>query len=729
MVANLYGNPHSTSPSSELSTVRVTDVRTRLLRFFRADPDHFDLVFVANATAAIKLVAEAFREVEEPGFWYGYHRDAHTSLVGIRQVATSSRCFESDEEVDAWLRTAGTGKPLEGTTGANVGLLAYPAQSNMNGHRMPLRWAGAARQTNGQAPNHRIYTLLDAAAYVMTAQLDLSDENTAPDFTALSLYKIFGFPDMGALIVRKAAGDLLRRRRYFGGGTVEMVTVMNDPWHAKKEGTLHDALEDGTLPVHQIVALGHALDVHAETFGTMTNVSEHTCALAAHTYLRLQALRHANGRQVCIIYKDEGSKYGDSVTQGPTIAFNIQNSEGSWIGKSDVERLAIARGIHLRTGGVCNAGGIAKFCDLAYWELRRNFSEGMRCGDDLDIIGGKPTGVVRISFGAMSSQQDANTLLRFVDEHFVEKNIIEKTSQCSAALIVPAKCNVSNLTVFPIAGCAGWAVPANVNWTVSERGLAWDQEWCVVAKGTDAPLDSVKYPRMMLIKPELDVERGTLRLIGPSENDTPSTLNISLWDSPLEQEQSDAKHIQADSYQSQAIGTFFANIIGVPSTLSRFRDHRRVAKDRQSAPSLSSTKEYFVTVSTSSDNSSANLVLTNAPAWWDNKYFKVNQVLFEKVVASSKDAASRVYNFRFLHDLHDRSAAAQDPCIKVGDAVHSSTVESISQELSIPAVVADQPTCAKLERLKKSTSLTDFASLMQSHQSRMKSTLRLSRAR
>jgi molybdenum cofactor sulfurtransferase len=44
------------------------------------------------------------------------------------------------------------------------------------------------------------------------------DVDQAPDFTCLSLYKIFGFPDIGALVVRKESGHILTLRRYFGGG-------------------------------------------------------------------------------------------------------------------------------------------------------------------------------------------------------------------------------------------------------------------------------------------------------------------------------------------------------------------------------------------------------------------------------------------------------------------------------------------------------------------------------
>jgi molybdenum cofactor sulfurtransferase len=211
MIANLYGNPHSASNSSQLTTRRIEDIRLRLLGLFKADPDEFDVVFVANATAGIKLVMEAFRDQEE-GYWYGYHRDAHTSLIGVREAATQHRCFTTDAEVSAWVEQ-------EGTLGLSHGLFAYPAQSNMNGRRLPLDWTRRIRMRKQGS----VYTLLDAAALVSTSPLDLSDACSAPDFTVLSLYKMFGFPDLGALIVRKAAGAIFDKRRYFGGGTVEMV--------------------------------------------------------------------------------------------------------------------------------------------------------------------------------------------------------------------------------------------------------------------------------------------------------------------------------------------------------------------------------------------------------------------------------------------------------------------------------------------------------------------------
>ena len=97
------------------------------------------MVFVANATAAIKLVIDCFRDhaaASNTPVWYGYHKDAHTSIVGVRESTKMHRCFTSDEEVDIWINSGGLGGPRA----RQLGLFAYPGQSNMTGRRLPLNW-------------------------------------------------------------------------------------------------------------------------------------------------------------------------------------------------------------------------------------------------------------------------------------------------------------------------------------------------------------------------------------------------------------------------------------------------------------------------------------------------------------------------------------------------------------------------------------------------------------
>ena len=51
-------------------------------------------------------------------------------------------------------------------------------------------------------------------------------------------------------------------RKYFGGGTVHAVSCSEAWYHVRKYGALHEQLEDGSLPIHSIIAVDHALDVH-----------------------------------------------------------------------------------------------------------------------------------------------------------------------------------------------------------------------------------------------------------------------------------------------------------------------------------------------------------------------------------------------------------------------------------------------------------------------------------
>jgi molybdenum cofactor sulfurtransferase len=576
MIANLYGNPHSASNASQLTTRRIEDVRLRLLQMFNADPQEFDVVFVANATAGIKLVMDAFRDQDE-GFWYGYHRDAHTSLIGMREAAKEHRCFASDNEVNDWINSQ--------DVGVGVGpaqLFAYPAQSNMNGRRLPLEWVHRIRKGNRK----HVYTLLDAAALVSTSPLDLGNPNEAPDFTVLSLYKMFGFPDLGALIVRQASASVFDKRRYFGGGTVEMVVCLKEQWHAKKVDSLHERLEDGTLPIHNIMALDSAMTVHQELYTSLDQISRHTTFLARKLYEGLSSLRHGNGAEVCHVYKDPASTYGDSLTQGPVVAFNLRNQCGGWVSNAEVEKLAAIKNVQLRTGGLCNPGGVASSLGLAPWEMRENFSAGQRCGNDNDVMRARPTGMARVSFGAMSTLSDVDKFVDFVSEFFVQECQPLDVSPIMSAAVEPptqSRLHVESLSVYPIKSCAGFSVPPGRAWEVRPEGLAWDREWCLVHQGTGAALSQKRYPKMALIRPSIDLEKGLLRvsLAGALQTNTdlheitvPLSADPRMFTDESVYKEARAKvcgdSIEAKTYRASDISSFFTRALGVACHLARF---------------------------------------------------------------------------------------------------------------------------------------------------------------
>lgn len=503
-----------------------------------------------------------------------------------------------DAEVESWIGGLGGNN---GIGERSSSLFAYPGQSNMTGHRPPLDWCRRLRDATSSSSGP-VYTLYDVASLLSTSPLDLSDASLAPDFTALSFYKIFGFPDLGALIVRKASGAVLRQRKYFGGGTVDMVTTAGTQWHAKKDSSLHSRLEDGTLPFHNIIALQSALEIHQRLYGPMRNVSRHCEFLASRLRCDLIALRHANGLPVCKIYNMD-SISAQPTAQGPIVAFNLLDSHAAYVPKSEVEKLSVVKNIQLRTGGLCNPGGIARHIGLSPEDMRRNFASGQRCGDDNDILDGKPTGAIRVSLGAMSSLKDVERFVEFVKEFYVERDPVVAVGTTlppaghighppPAPTVAPTFI-IESLSVYPIKSCAAFRIPPNIAWEIREKGLAWDRQWCLVHQGTGAALSQKKHPRMTLLKPTIDLQNRVLRVEAEIADMSQRKLEISLeeraivcvpdtpgaCDAYTSRESSVCgSTVAMQIYTAPHIAAFFTEALGAPCTLARLPDRasRRV---------------------------------------------------------------------------------------------------------------------------------------------------------
>src|SRR4029077_11648446 len=123
----------------------------------------------------------------------------------------------------------------------------------------------------------------DAAAYLPSSALSLAD--VPADFVVLSYYKLFGYPTgVGALVVRRDALAMLRRR-YFGGGTVQFASVQNRVARLKKGS---EAFEDGTPNFLATPAVCDGLSWFMNL--EMRRVSEHVAQLTASLLARLRSL-------------------------------------------------------------------------------------------------------------------------------------------------------------------------------------------------------------------------------------------------------------------------------------------------------------------------------------------------------------------------------------------------------------------------------------------------------
>ncbi|XP_042860598.1 molybdenum cofactor sulfurase-like isoform X2 [Penaeus japonicus] len=379
----------------------------------------------------------------------------HTSVLGMRGPAAANgaavHCLQT-EELHHILDKCKTFPYMTNVNQSDVGgdensdraqngcsrkrkhcLFAYSAQCNFSGVKSPLEWIdkvqkGALNSILKQQPINKTddhssentaddciwYVVLDAAGFTATCPLDLSQWK--PDFVPVSFYKIFGYPTgLGCLLVHQRAWTALGKS-YFGGGSVLMidsrkVVVVPRP-------VLHDKFEDGTLAFLNIPAVRYGLDIIEKHTGGMENIQQHVFNLARYTHHSLRSYRHGNGAPVVDIYPRNDN--WDIRNQGSIVNFSLLKSDGSHIGYSQVEKFASLYNIHLRTGCLCNPGACQKYLNISEEMLIQQFKAGHVCGDAHDLVDGRPTGSVRISFGYMSSYRDADQLLQMVKECFVE---------------------------------------------------------------------------------------------------------------------------------------------------------------------------------------------------------------------------------------------------------------------------------------------------------------------
>ncbi|CAG8457127.1 2804_t:CDS:2 [Acaulospora colombiana] len=298
------------------------------------------------------------------------------------------------------------------------------AQCNFSGQRFPLSWANQVKRKLN-TKNSKYLVLLDAAAYLTSSTLSLADKDKSPDFVAMSFYKIFGFPTgLGALLVKTELEPMLKKR-YFGGGTITAVAY--DRQWQKFRSDLSERYEDGTINFLDIISLHHAFTVTERIYTSFQYIKPHVTTLITYLDRRMRAFRHWNGMPVCVVHADHD--YSDNVKQGPVYNFNVRKVDGNWVPYGEIENLASANGIHLRSGGLCNPGCVARWINLSAEEVIRNYQHGKICGDDQYIFNNKITGAVRISLGAMTTIDDIFKWLHFFETYYVESVAPESATE------------------------------------------------------------------------------------------------------------------------------------------------------------------------------------------------------------------------------------------------------------------------------------------------------------
>lgn len=396
---NVFGNPHSSNPTSLAATQLVESAREYVLHFFNADPAEYLAIFTANASAALKLVGESFPFANGR---YLLTFDNHNSVNGIREFAHARGADVTyipvalpDMRVD---ETQLNGELIQPSSKGH-NLFAFPAQSNFSSVKHPLAWIEKAHE-------HGWDVLLDAAAYIPTNKLDLREVH--PDFVPVSFYKLFGYPTgLGALIARKEALAKLRRP-WFAGGTITVASVQSDKYYLAEGAS---AFEDGTLDYLNIPAIEIGLK-HIESIGYDV-IGARVESLTGWLLDNLTQMKHGNGNPLVRLFGPKSTE-----GRGGAVTVNFYDKNGKAFDHRFIESEANKANISLRTGCFCNPGAGEIALGISRVELDVCFAspahEDRLSIDDFRLcIDGKSSGAVRISVGMVTNFEDAQALLKF----------------------------------------------------------------------------------------------------------------------------------------------------------------------------------------------------------------------------------------------------------------------------------------------------------------------------
>ncbi|XP_011702725.1 PREDICTED: molybdenum cofactor sulfurase 3 [Wasmannia auropunctata] len=579
--SSLYANPHSLGIGSSSTQDIIERTRYRILSHFNTNPDEYSVIFTSGATASLKIVAESFRfrtsenngtaKMSPHSGSFVYMQDNHTSVLGMRDVVAARGadvvCLGHDQAFQVLSQPSPPRDPDEKRCGNS--LFVYSAQCNFSGLKYPLGWIGDAQagalSAFANEPSTRWYVLLDAAGFVSTNNLDLSVFK--PDFVCLSFYKMFGYPTgIGALLVRNASADVLEKI-YYGGGTVD-VALSSERFHRKRQ-VLCQKFEDGTVPFLSIASLQYGFEILTKL--TMDQISKHVLSLAKTLHHCLLTLHHCNGKPAVKLYSD--SDYEDRSSQGGIVTFNLIRSNGEYVGYMEVVNMAALFKIHLRTGCFCNPGACQRHLSLSPREILQNYEAGYTCGGAADLMNGKPTGAVRISFGYMSTIKDVQTVLLmitkcFIDEpcirkvpqwwedrkmkgihknhrHFYNSNILDYSIPCitnSEKNIVNnnlrnnfhnksesldrimnsinsskistqiSKCTLQRLFIYPIKSCGAYEIADS--WNLNSKGLEYDREWMIMTSSGTC-LTQKHHTNLCLLNPVILRKQKIMKLTYP----------------------------------------------------------------------------------------------------------------------------------------------------------------------------------------------------------------------
>ncbi len=304
---------------SERTTDAYEGTRDAVARLLNA-PSRDEIVFTANTTAAINLVAHCYgRGVMKPGQAVVISEMEHHANIVPWQMLRDSHGIELRVApiTDAGELDLAALEAL--LTDGRVGLVAMTHMSNVLGSYVP------AERVAALAHAHGALVLFDGSQAVVHRRVDV--QAIGADFYTWTGHKLYGPTGIGVLWARR---ELLERMPPFlgGGDMIASVSFERSTW-----AEVPHKFEAGTPPILESIGLGAAIE-YVETIG-YDAIAAHEAALTERALVRLGAIP---GLRVIGAAQDRGSVF----------SFTLAGAHAH-----DVATLLDRQGIAVRAGNHC----------------------------------------------------------------------------------------------------------------------------------------------------------------------------------------------------------------------------------------------------------------------------------------------------------------------------------------------------------------------------------------
>lgn len=203
--------------------------------------------------------------------------------------------------------------------------------------------------------------------------------------------------------------------------------------------------------------------------------------------------------------------------------------------------------ISVRTGCFCNSGSCQRHLMSTNKEMKEMYKAGHVCGDEFDLVDGRPTGAIRVSFSYFNTYKDIDKLISMICRCFVKAKVKRpKRIMNHVALLDSVKSrklfngltnlqkilnnqdynNVSNevqseytnldsrivvkeAAIFPIKSCGAFKITSS--WQIGPKGFEYDREWMII-KDNGVCLTQKQNTRMCMICPKIDLKNRIMTL-------------------------------------------------------------------------------------------------------------------------------------------------------------------------------------------------------------------------